>query len=1280
MLRQSKLAAALLMFVCSMGAHAQEFVRHYFKTPVPMRLDATRLAVFDLNAGSSVPAYAVDPAAFQLPIPGWRLLASTAPGQSNADVARQVASAAAAKAAAFVSPVFLDESGAPIIITQDLLIGVRRDVPVERARQIVSEFGEIVQEGIGTVPNAYKVRSKSRDGLEVLSQANRLAVMNEIDFAEPDLIATSREGLIPNDPLFSSCWGLSNTGQFPGYVPGVDLGAVQAWDTTTGSPTIITVVLDSGVQSSHPDLIGRIVTPGLDATGQGGAGEPVSPCDRHGTAVSGCIVASINNGVGVVGIAPNTKVAAARVSIPNVPCNGSGTFQSSWIANSLAWAQSIGARVTNTSLSLSPSSSIVTAAYESTYAAGVIHFASAMNNGVGSVSYPASIPVVNSVAALDPDGNRSGFSNWGPGLDFSSPGSDIVTTDRTGSDGYVPGDYVYTSGTSFASPYAAGVAALILSQRPSLTPSQVETIMQSTARDLGTPGYDTDFGHGLVRADDAMQTVNGECSLTWEQQLAGQRPSARTSHATAWDSHRGVLVVFGGQTNSGITNETWEWNGSSWSLRSTSGPSPRVHSVASYDPVRQRTVLFGGRASGSTMFDETWEWDGSAWTLRSLPSRPSARSVAGMVFDSLRGRMVLFGGINSSFTQLGDTWEYDGSTWVLRATGGPSPREWPGMAYDSARQKTVLAGGTTSSGTSLSDTWEWDGSVGTWTFRNIPGPPPRGNKNLAYDAARGVVVLYSSYGNNTFWADHWEYDGAAWIRRTLPGPVARFSHPMVYDPAQQRVLLFGGEVAAGGGNTSWMDDLWEFDGTKWIPMSGSPPIPRFGAPRAFVPELGGAVTFGGAYAIGSQFFAVSNELWLQSPSGWGLLQTNNPTSRAYSALGAIGNGQLLMFGGLVGSNNFPENDLWRFSGTTWTQLYPSNAPFPRSGAASCVFTSTNRFIVFGGQWDRAVLPNTLHTIDTADPQHWVSFATVGPSRREDAMMAYDPVRDEAILCGGRNGSGFDLDDVWRLRFVDGSPEWTPMPSLGSINSWSGGSMFWDPGRQRILLYAKQQFGFDQFAIVEPTVYEWTGTNFVPIQVGDPPSLRRYASMGPTSASGDIRLFGGLLASDNATILGDTWAFNGVAEPSFPLPPTGAGTFERGNTVTLTLPVVLGQSPTLRWNRNGVPVNDGLTPSGSVISGSQTRTLVISNAQPADAGSYACTATNPCGSSSSSAALVDITAPCPSDFNGDGSVDGDDVIGFFGAWDAGQIAADFNQDESVDGDDVIGFFGAWDNGC
>jgi hypothetical protein len=266
-----------------------------------------------------------------------------------------------------------------------------------------------------------------------------------------------------------------------------------------GSASVIVLVLDDGVQQNHPD-INQIA--GKDFTSDAAfnpTGGPVGINDNHGTAVAGCISERMNNGLGTTGIAPGVKIASARFAT-NAQPDGSFTAFDSWIINALNWGLSIGARVTNNSNSTAVPSSAVESAYNSTRASGMTHFASAGNDGTSSLPFPANIAAVNAVGAATRFGSRATFSQYGPGLKFMAPGQAILTTDRTGNAGFVSTDYVILNGTSFASPYAAGVAALIISQHPGVTPDQVEAMMTSTCTDMGPAGYDTGFGYGMINA------------------------------------------------------------------------------------------------------------------------------------------------------------------------------------------------------------------------------------------------------------------------------------------------------------------------------------------------------------------------------------------------------------------------------------------------------------------------------------------------------------------------------------------------------------------------------------------------------------------------------------------------------------------------------------------------------------------------------------------------------------------------------------------------------------
>jgi subtilisin family serine protease len=237
-------------------------------------------------------------------------------------------------------------------------------------------------------------------------------------------------------------------------------------------------------------------------------GGPSNQCDNHGTAVAGCVAATINNNQGVVGVAPECSVQAGKIfnEIWFLICLPFLEGQDSWTVNGIMWAADSGARVTNSSWS-GPASATITTAFETTKGRGVTHFAAAGNGGGTPVEYPANLASVNGVSAVNSAGNLASFSSYGSGLFISAPGEAILTTDRMGSDGYESGNTATVDGTSFASPYTAGVAALVISADPSLTPDGVAQILSDTAMDLGAPGYDTLYGWGLVNAFDAVSAA-----------------------------------------------------------------------------------------------------------------------------------------------------------------------------------------------------------------------------------------------------------------------------------------------------------------------------------------------------------------------------------------------------------------------------------------------------------------------------------------------------------------------------------------------------------------------------------------------------------------------------------------------------------------------------------------------------------------------------------------------------------------------------------------------------
>lgn len=502
-----KILILLLLLCCAGNVSAQKWKYFHFKEPRPLTLDTSRIAVQHTTDAKVEAAQAIatkaglgKPDVQNMPIARWRLLKNLA-ARPEAALPPLTTQMAQEPEAEFVSPVFRSKEGGEVIITPHILVRFAPQVGKLQADKSLAEIGAVEKSDWAGIKDAYRVRCSSRDGFEVLEAANRLAQRADVLWAEPDVIFTGRNGFIPNDTNFGDCWGLRNTGQSGGKND-EDMDADEAWDNTLGDEAVIVVVIDSGVQQDHPDIHQRA---GADFTSEGGNGGPVNQFDNHGTLVAGCISATIHNNRGVVGVAPGCRVASARTFI--TVSSGSWTSQASWTVNALQWAQTIGARVTNNSNSYGFTSSAIETKYADTRRAGILHFASAGNNGSGSLSYPASIESVNAVAALNRHGNRTGFSQFGPGLDFSAPGEDIRTTDRTGTAGIALGDYAEASGTSFASPYAAGVAALGFSMNLNFTTDELENVMRFACVDKGTTGYDTGFGWGFINANTLVRNI-----------------------------------------------------------------------------------------------------------------------------------------------------------------------------------------------------------------------------------------------------------------------------------------------------------------------------------------------------------------------------------------------------------------------------------------------------------------------------------------------------------------------------------------------------------------------------------------------------------------------------------------------------------------------------------------------------------------------------------------------------------------------------------------------------
>jgi len=320
-----------------------------------------------------------------------------------------------------------------------------------------------------------------------------------VAYAEPDYPVSV--AITPNDSyIVNSCTVSGGPTLTPcQWAPG-SIGLPSAWDTTTGSASVVVAVIDTGVQTNHPDLSGKLVA------GYNTINDTTNVADDngHGTHVAGTIAATTNNGSGVAGVCWACKV----MPIKAMDAFGGGAVSD--IVEGVNWAVANGADVINLSLGISlpgcPTSTTLNTAITNAWNAGVIVVAASGNNADDAdtsddcVMSPASHANAIAVGAFGPTGVRAGFSNYGPELDISAPGEYIIST--------VPGStYQLFNGTSMATPHIAGVVGLMISS--GITDKDaIRAQLLSTATDAGTAGFDNYYGHGRVNAALAVQSAD----------------------------------------------------------------------------------------------------------------------------------------------------------------------------------------------------------------------------------------------------------------------------------------------------------------------------------------------------------------------------------------------------------------------------------------------------------------------------------------------------------------------------------------------------------------------------------------------------------------------------------------------------------------------------------------------------------------------------------------------------------------------------------------------------
>jgi thermitase len=356
--------------------------------------------------------------------------------------------------------------------SQQILVKFKPDVTLPEAAEIHRQLGGQVKETISGIGVQVVIVPKG----QVMAKAKAYSSNARVAYAEPDFVAEAVGS--PDDPYFDLQWGLTK------------IEAPQAWEVTTGSPSISIAILDTGVDLDHPDLANKIIS-NINFSGSATADDVYN----HGTHVAGIAAAMTNNTIGVAGLGYTSTIMNVKV----LSDTGSGSY--SGIASGIIWAADNGAEIINMSLAGSFGSSSLEDAVNYAWSKGVVVVAAAGNSGNTTPMYPAYYANCIAVAATDANDARASWSNYGDWVDVAAPGVSIYSMRKDNK-------YGYGSGTSMASPHVAGLAALVFtmvgdSNGNGFLNDEVRSQIQATCDDIGVSG----IGYGRINAARAVGTV-----------------------------------------------------------------------------------------------------------------------------------------------------------------------------------------------------------------------------------------------------------------------------------------------------------------------------------------------------------------------------------------------------------------------------------------------------------------------------------------------------------------------------------------------------------------------------------------------------------------------------------------------------------------------------------------------------------------------------------------------------------------------------------------------------
>ena len=377
-------------------------------------------------------------------------------------------------------------------VTDELIVKMKSGTDESEAVAHVRSRGAVVRKSFSDL-RMMLIQVAPGDTIEDMQRS--LENNPDVEYVEKNYIVYA--DLTPNDPRFGQ----------QSYLNVID--APPAWNTVTGNSNVVMAILDTGVESTHEDISGKLL-PGCNVIGsftQSSCGSNVDDNHGHGTGVAGTAAAKTNNGLGVAGVCWNCQILPVKVLGDSGSGTSADTVEGILFARQYALNNPSKRVVINMSLGRDCQASGVTQseqdAINAAWSAGLLVVASAGNSGNSNLQCPAAADHVIAVSATTNSDTLASFSSYGSFVDLAAPGVNIVNAVGTSN---VAGSFYGTwSGTSFSAPIVSGVSGLIWSANISLTNAQVDQILRDTAENIGSSTF---FGEGRVNADFAVDLAS----------------------------------------------------------------------------------------------------------------------------------------------------------------------------------------------------------------------------------------------------------------------------------------------------------------------------------------------------------------------------------------------------------------------------------------------------------------------------------------------------------------------------------------------------------------------------------------------------------------------------------------------------------------------------------------------------------------------------------------------------------------------------------------------------